>query len=314
MPDSSPVQIRDRRQAPWCWQDRRALQRIADALRAEGGAASALAVYVALTLHAGADERCWPTVRALAELAGVSAATVRRRIQDLELLGLVEVVEVIGDARGDTSNTYDLLAVPDSPPAPDWHDQLPPARSLANLDQLQRTRAKSTDSSHRGNHRDSPPTLTMTPPPPRHASPGASPRESGTLTMRGPLTERTSINERDSENDGTFRVSDSWHEQMPAPLESFAGMPARSIWAAILDEAAPHLSPAVAAGLRPCYLGGTPFSPLVVAAGRAAADLLERKALPALSTAAAQILGPGVTLVVWRPELETPDPEKGATA
>jgi predicted transcriptional regulator len=104
---STPTtQLRTIKGVPFAWQDKRILRRIREEVE---DYPSATLVYLALTIAAsdtGSDE--FKTTQSwLAQLSGVTDRTVRRRLLDLQQLGLIEV----STPRLRAPSTYRLLAI-----------------------------------------------------------------------------------------------------------------------------------------------------------------------------------------------------------
>ena len=107
------VQVRDRRQAGWCWINNTIIDNYGETLEAYG-----LAVYLSLARWADNNNgQCWPRVATIAARCGISESTVRRAIERLERLDLIEVVDVIEANGAQGANVYVLLA-PGPGPAP----------------------------------------------------------------------------------------------------------------------------------------------------------------------------------------------------
>lgn len=65
-----------------------------------------------LANYAGHDNTCWPSVNSLASECVFSESTARRRLQELEKMGLINIIPR-KDSHGDpTSNLYRLLTGP----------------------------------------------------------------------------------------------------------------------------------------------------------------------------------------------------------
>jgi len=50
-------------------------------------------IYVALTLFADSDGRCWPSKKTLSEVSGIHESDIRRLLRDLEARGVIQSVE-----------------------------------------------------------------------------------------------------------------------------------------------------------------------------------------------------------------------------
>ena len=75
-------------------------------------------VYVSLCLFAGATtHQCWPKVRRLEGMTGLSERTVRRSISKLAALGYIVVGKV--QLKRKRINVYTLLSPPEYPPIPE---------------------------------------------------------------------------------------------------------------------------------------------------------------------------------------------------
>lgn len=117
------MSVRDLRNAGWCWQEKAAL----DVLRAyyDGERlkqrSTALAIYLILTEIASnqrTPEQAEATHRAIWEMTGTSASTVKRYLGEFETLGLVAVErrKIAGDIS--LPNVYALLSPPRSTDGP----------------------------------------------------------------------------------------------------------------------------------------------------------------------------------------------------
>jgi hypothetical protein len=91
---------------PFCWQDKRALRIIREQSEDYG---TALAVYVALSVVASDLQRDqFETTHSwLAQIAGLSERTIRRRLEDLKRIGLV----TISTPKLKAPSTYTLLTI-----------------------------------------------------------------------------------------------------------------------------------------------------------------------------------------------------------
>lgn len=78
---------------PWCWQSKAALRRIQECLDGENTVSSGLAVYVALTQIASDEQSSeFRTTHAhISKLSGVKDRTVRKRLDALVDIGLIQI-------------------------------------------------------------------------------------------------------------------------------------------------------------------------------------------------------------------------------
>jgi hypothetical protein len=114
---TKPVPWRPVPGEPWLWQPKAALRKIVEQL--EGDAATALAVYMALTWIAS-DVRSATFSRSRASighLAGVTVKTVTRRLDDLRRLGLVKVTaQRLPGRKAQDVSRYHLGTLSPNPP------------------------------------------------------------------------------------------------------------------------------------------------------------------------------------------------------
>ncbi len=75
---------------------------------------AAVLVYAVLAQHADEDGVCWPSVRRMAEIAGMSTSTVRRSLKALVGHALI-TVEIRNDKTGQSSNVYQLPTTQEPP-------------------------------------------------------------------------------------------------------------------------------------------------------------------------------------------------------
>lgn len=123
MSDPGPrLRVRDRRKAGYFRIDNELMSTFGPELGPNG-----LAVYCALAYHTNSqDAASWPSVPRIARETGASVATVRRMIERLERLQLIEVREAF-DHTGQMPSEYFLLEVPAAVPA-GWSDGPRPER------------------------------------------------------------------------------------------------------------------------------------------------------------------------------------------
>jgi hypothetical protein len=78
---------------PWCWADKRVLRQIRNSFDSQNVAASALAVYHALTESASNHEReeFTDSICTIANLAGMSVRTAGDRLRDLARIGVIKM-------------------------------------------------------------------------------------------------------------------------------------------------------------------------------------------------------------------------------
>ncbi len=75
---------------------------------------AAVLVYAVLAQHADEDGVCWPSVRRVAEMSGMSTSTIRRSLKALTSNSVL-AVEVRSDRMGQSSNIYRLLITQEPP-------------------------------------------------------------------------------------------------------------------------------------------------------------------------------------------------------
>lgn len=291
----SDFAVRDRRTAPWCWQSRLALDRIRAALaktdEEESTVATGLAVYLALAYRTNTNEQCWDKMPAIGLLAGTSEATARRRIADLELMGLIEVTSCLG-ARGSTSNTYTLLDPPADPLPSNWRALPPPYRDMIRLEIAGRTPLRSSSPAHRNglngakpSHHDRANPITVT-------APGSHQVQTRPIMVTAPLKELTRINEQEPSNDASQL---NWNN-LPPPLHTVSAhgtrMPAKMLWQAVLDSVKKLLTYNNLQELAVCYLALVDGSLVAVATDRRSARSLQTRVEPLIKQAVAEIIDP----------------------
>jgi hypothetical protein len=94
MPGEQKFEIRDMRDGDWYWMDRSILHGYGQKLKASG-----IAVYNALASFANfKTQTCFPTQEVIAQLIGLSARTVRRKVKLMIELGLIKVERRRGSA------------------------------------------------------------------------------------------------------------------------------------------------------------------------------------------------------------------------
>lgn len=100
------------------WIDPQVLDRYGPELKAQG-----IAVYNALAKHADKTRRCWPSVRKIATLTGMSERSVQRALNRLVALGLIDIESRYTPWGDMDTNIYTLLplaqpveVVPAEPP------------------------------------------------------------------------------------------------------------------------------------------------------------------------------------------------------
>ena len=88
---STAIRQRQTSDGPWCWLGKSALRHINKTIDNIGEVASARSVYVALAQIASDEskETFTTTVAHIANVSGIKDRTVRKRLQDLEKLGLI---------------------------------------------------------------------------------------------------------------------------------------------------------------------------------------------------------------------------------
>jgi hypothetical protein len=106
-------QSRHIKDAAFCWQHKKVLTFIRDTFSESDQAASALAVYVAMTkLGSDFGSETFTAAKALiAHTAGVSVSTVERLLKAFEQLGLVKIERRAIAGAFKAPNTYTLLAI-----------------------------------------------------------------------------------------------------------------------------------------------------------------------------------------------------------
>ena len=111
---SSKMRGKPNREGAWCWQSKAALRRIRENLDGAQSIASTLSVYVALTeISSDASKTVFTTTHAwIAMFAGISTATVKRRLRELADFGLISIAVKKPAVRG--PDTYKLLSLSDT--------------------------------------------------------------------------------------------------------------------------------------------------------------------------------------------------------
>ncbi len=288
-----PDQVHDKRTAPWCWQHRAAIGRIRAALARDNTITSGIAVYVTLSYRANNHRQCWDTVINIAAESGTSESTTRRRITDLEHMGLIEISARLG-RRGDTSNIYSLLDPPETELNPQWRTIPTPARSLITAEAGRRPPVsaprRNGQIALKGCHGDTPGPVMVTPPPSHHDTPGP-------VMVTAPLKELTRKKEQEEKNN---EISTKIFNKLPQPVRSIrtpdgALMGAPAYWSAIIDELAPTLTPNTINALRSCYLIGDAAGIQAVAPAIAIARSLDAKTAPAIRDAVHRIIHTSTT-------------------
>lgn len=61
---------------------------------------------LAIARHADSDGKCWPSVKRISDITGLSASTIKRKLKVLEALGLVKHQRRKGDNGRNSSNIY----------------------------------------------------------------------------------------------------------------------------------------------------------------------------------------------------------------
>lgn len=112
----SQFRVHDKRPDPWLRVDLAAFRLIVRELDA-----SSLAAYVGLISHANKSGQAWMMLTTLRESTGLSVSTLKTKLSDLELIGLIEIDETY-DSEGKGSNLYSLLETPVAVPA-NWRSQ-----------------------------------------------------------------------------------------------------------------------------------------------------------------------------------------------
>lgn len=296
--------IRDRRDAPWCWQGRDALDRITAAMAGTGETATALVVYVALTHSANTAEQCWPKINTLAAKWGIGTSTIQRRLRDLEQLGLISVTGCISE-RGDTSNTYTLLNTPKEPPAANWRELPPPVRPLVHLETSQRSPRPATSPKHRNgpeigqntramhSHGDRARGVTMT-------VPASHQQEGRGVMVTAPLKDRLTNNSEQKPLIDLASLDDFINDAPPiAGTITPPGLPAVILWATLVDRIAPFAPVATIASLRTCYLAGDSARLVAVAPAHHIAKQLAAKTEIPLREAAKLIVSRSTNFDFW---------------
>lgn len=119
--------VRDRRADPFIRVDKKAFEILRDELDAP-----AMAVYLALAYAAnGKTGESWHKIETLEQQAQVSRATLYRRLNDLEAVGLIQIDNQT-DHHGLTCNLYTLLDAPAQVP-PNWRELPRPARRMLTI-------------------------------------------------------------------------------------------------------------------------------------------------------------------------------------
>lgn len=119
--------VRDRRADPFIRVDKKAFEILRDELDAP-----AMAVYLALAYAAnGKTGESWHKIETLEQQAQVSRATLYRRLNDLEAVGLIQIDNQT-DHHGLTCNLYTLLDAPAHVPA-NWRELPRPTRRMLTI-------------------------------------------------------------------------------------------------------------------------------------------------------------------------------------
>ncbi|MDP8961532.1 MAG: helix-turn-helix domain-containing protein [Actinomycetota bacterium] len=94
------------------------VEAIAWALSVKGLTSTDKLILVTLADHCGPSGECWPGIRRVAAIVGVTERQVRKRLRVLERAGLVSVRERRTSARDSDTNVYQLSLRPpeDRPP------------------------------------------------------------------------------------------------------------------------------------------------------------------------------------------------------
>ena len=101
-------------------------------------------VYIALCAHARKDGPCYPSVKKIAQEASCSRAKVFEALNVLEERGIISRKNQIFGGRGQTSNLYEILDIPDGTSPEPGNNDNPPAPPAAETGCPQDGRGVST--------------------------------------------------------------------------------------------------------------------------------------------------------------------------